>query len=98
MWRYVLRRLLQAVPVFFGTTFLIYALVFALPGDPIQALAGEKPLPPSVVHALRERYNLDDPLLIQYGKYLAGLARGDLGETFNGQDVSEVLSGRWAVT
>jgi oligopeptide transport system permease protein len=98
MWRYVLRRLLQAIPVFFGTTFLIYALVFALPGDPIQALAGEKPLPPSVVHALHERYNLDDPLLIQYGKYLVGLVQGDLGETFDGQDVSDVLSGRWAVT
>jgi oligopeptide transport system permease protein len=98
MWRYVLRRLLQSIPVFFGTTFLIYGLVFALPGDPIQALAGEKPLPPSVVNALHERYNLDDPLLIQYGKYLVGLVQGDLGETFDGQDVSAVLSGRWAVT
>ncbi|MCW2902154.1 MAG: transporter permease [Streptosporangiaceae bacterium] len=98
MWRYVLRRLLQAIPVFFGTTFLIYALVFALPGDPIQALAGEKPLSPSVVHALRRHYNLDDPLLVQYGKYLFGLFRGDLGETFDGQAVSQVLSGRWAVT
>jgi peptide/nickel transport system permease protein/oligopeptide transport system permease protein len=98
MWRYALRRLLQAIPVFLGTTFLIYGLVFVLPGDPIQALAGEKPLSPSVVHALRERYNLDDPLLIQYGKYLIGLFRGDLGETFDGQDVSAVLSGRWAVT
>ena len=99
MWRYVLRRLLQAVPVFFGTTFLIYILVFALPGDSIRALAGEsKPLAPSVVHALRARYNLDDPLLIQYGKYLIGIFQGNLGETFNGQNVSEVLSGRWAVT
>jgi peptide/nickel transport system permease protein/oligopeptide transport system permease protein len=98
MWRYALRRLLQGIPVFLGTTFLIYGLVFVLPGDPIQALAGEKPLSPSVVHALRERYNLDDPLLIQYGKYLIGLFRGDLGETFDGQDVSAVLSGRWAVT
>ncbi|WP_433324163.1 ABC transporter permease [Spirillospora sp. CA-294931] len=98
MWRYVVRRLLQAIPVFLGTTFLIYAMVFALPGDPIQALAGDKPLPESVVHALRERYNLNDPLLIQYGKYLAGLPQGDLGETFDGQNVSDVLSGRWQVT
>ncbi|GLW67065.1 putative dipeptide-transport integral membrane protein ABC transporter DppB [Actinomadura rubrobrunea] len=98
MWRYVARRVLQAVPVFLGTTFLIYAMVFALPGDPIQALAGEKPLAPSVVHALRERYNLNDPLLVQYAKYLGGLFRGDLGETFDGQNVSDVLAGRWAVT
>ena len=50
MWRYVVRRLLQMVPVLIGTTFLIYALVFALPGDPIRALGGDKPMPPAVVH------------------------------------------------
>ena len=98
MWRYVLRRLLQAVPVFFGTTLLIYVMVFALPGDPIQALAGDKPIPESVRQALRERYNLDDPLLVQYGKYILGLLQGDLGENYTGQKVSEMLSGRWTVT
>ncbi|MFG2007048.1 ABC transporter permease [Spirillospora sp. NPDC048911] len=98
MWRFIARRLLQAIPVFLGTTFLIYAMVFALPGDPIQALAGEKPLSPSVVNALREHYNLNDPLLVQYAKYLGGLFQGDLGETFDGQAVSDVLSGRWTVT
>ncbi|GAA0418739.1 hypothetical protein GCM10010160_53510 [Acrocarpospora corrugata] len=40
MGRYVVRRLLQAIPVLLGTTFLIFALVYALPGDPLQALAG----------------------------------------------------------
>ncbi|MEW2355649.1 ABC transporter permease [Spirillospora sp. NPDC029432] len=98
MWRYVLRRLLQAVPVFIGTTLLIYAMVFALPGDPIQALAGDKPIPESVAKTLRDRYNLDDPLLIQYGKYMLGLLQGDLGENYTGQKVSEMLAGRWPVT
>lgn len=98
MWRYVLRRLLQAVPVFFGTTLLIYAMVFALPGDPIQALAGDKPVPENVLHALRERYNLNDPLLVQYAKYMWGLFQGDLGENYTGQSVREMLSGRWTVT
>ncbi|MFI6520684.1 ABC transporter permease [Spirillospora sp. NPDC050679] len=98
MWRYALRRLLQAVPVFFGTTLLIYCMVFALPGDPIQALAGDKPVPESVAAALRARYNLDDPLLVQYAKYLGGLVTGDLGENYTGQKVSEMLGGRWAVT
>ncbi|XVQ08030.1 ABC transporter permease [Spirillospora sp. CA-255316] len=98
MWRYVLRRLLQAIPVFVGTTLLIYAMVFALPGDPIQALAGDKPIPDSVRQTLRERYNLDDPLLVQYGKYMLGLLQGDLGENYTGQKVSEMLSGRWGVT
>ncbi|MFC6883172.1 MULTISPECIES: ABC transporter permease [Actinomadura] len=98
MWRYVLRRLLQAVPVFIGTTLLIYALVFALPGDPIQALAGDKPVPENVLNTLRDRYNLNDPLLVQYGKYMWGLFQGDLGENYDGQKVSEMLGGRWGVT
>lgn len=99
MWRYAVRRLLQMVPVLLGTTFLIYALVFALPGDPIRALAGEKPLPASVYAALRDRYNLDDPLIVQYAKYLSGvLFRGDFGETFRGQEVSQLLAESWQVT
>ena len=98
MWRYVLRRLLQAVPVFIGTTLLIYAMVFALPGDPIQALAGDKPVPGNVLQTLRERYHLDDPLLLQYGKYMGGLVQGNLGENYTGQKVSEMLGGRWRVT
>ncbi|MEU8123985.1 ABC transporter permease [Spirillospora sp. NPDC049024] len=98
MWRYVLRRLLQAVPVFIGTTLLIYAMVFALPGDPIQALAGDKPVPENVLATLRDRYNLNDPLLVQYAKYMWGLLQGNLGENYTGESVSEMLSGRWAVT
>jgi oligopeptide transport system permease protein len=98
MWRYAVRRLLQAVPVFFGTTLLIYAMVFALPGDPIQALAGDKPVPDSVLRTLRDRYNLDDPLRVQYAKYMWGLLQGDLGENYTGQSVSEMLGGHWAVT
>ncbi|TDD38842.1 ABC transporter permease [Actinomadura sp. KC06] len=98
MWHFVVRRLLQAVPVFIGTTLLIYAMVFALPGDPIQALAGDKPVPENVLRTLRERYNLNDPLLVQYAKYMWGLVQGDLGENYTGQSVSEMLSGRWTVT
>ena len=62
MGRYIARRLLQVIPVFLGTTFLIFALVFAIPGDPIRALSGDKPLSPSVYAELQERYNLNDPL------------------------------------
>ncbi|GAA5070427.1 peptide/nickel transport system permease protein/oligopeptide transport system permease protein [Thermocatellispora tengchongensis] len=96
--RYAAQRLIQAVPVFAATTFLIYAMVFALPGDPILALAGDKPVPEEVLDALRERYHLNDPLLVQYGIYMLGLFQGDLGETFTGQQVSELLAGRWGVT
>ncbi|WP_433181270.1 ABC transporter permease [Actinoallomurus sp. CA-150999] len=98
MWRFVLRRLLQMVPVVLGTTFLIYVLVFALPGDPIRVLGGDKPMPPSVYEALRHHYHLDEPLIEQYGRYLLGLFRGDFGETLNGQSVSSLMGSSWTVT
>ncbi|MGI5487607.1 ABC transporter permease [Microtetraspora malaysiensis] len=96
--RYAVQRLIQAVPVFVITTFLIYAMVFALPGDPILALAGDKPVPEQVLNVMREHYHLNDPLLVQYGYYMLGVFRGNLGETFTGQSVSELLGDRWAVT
>ncbi len=96
--KYAVQRLLQAVPVFVATTFLIYAMVFALPGDPILALAGNKPVPENILNALREQYHLNDPLLVQYGIYMAGLLHGDLGQTFTGRPVSELLADKWAVT
>lgn len=98
MGRYVARRLLQMIPVFLGATLLIYFLVFALPGDPIRALAGEKPLPPATIDAIREQYNLNDPFIVQYLKWLGGIFTGDFGETFKGRDVSDIIKDRWPVT
>jgi ABC-type dipeptide/oligopeptide/nickel transport system permease component len=96
--RYVVKRLLQVVPVFFGATFLIFALVYAVPGDPIDALAGEKSLTPAVRAELRDRYNLDDPLHVRYGKYVGGLVQGDFGENFRGREVSDIMKQRFPVT
>lgn len=77
MGRYIIRRLLQFIPVFLIATFGIYFLVFSLPGDPIRALGGEKPLTPQVYEALVDRYNLNDPLAIQYAKYLGVMRDSD---------------------
>jgi oligopeptide transport system permease protein len=96
--RYALRRSLQTVPVFFGTTFLIFALVFAIPGDPIRALSGDRPVSRTTVEALRAEYHLDDPLVVQYGTYLAGLARGRFGRDFNGRPVADIMAQRFPVT
>lgn len=99
MARYALHRLLMAVPVLLGTTFIIYVAVYALPGDPIQALAGpNRVLSPSVEQALRERFHLGEPLIVQYGLYLKGLLTGDLGTSFTGRPVSEVIAASWPVT
>lgn len=98
MARYIARRLLLAIPVLLGASFLIFAMVFALPGDPIRALGGDRPLAPAVQQQLREEYNLDDPLPIQYAKYIGGLAQGDFGTDFSGRPVSEIIQQRLPVT
>lgn len=98
MLRYVGRRLLQVVPVFFGATFLIYAMVFAMPGDPVAALGGERTLPPAVVEQLRAQYHLDQPFLVQYLLYLKGILKGDFGTTFSHQPVTEVMAQAFPVT
>jgi|SRR5690625_387580 len=98
MGRYTVRRLAQLVVVFFGVTFFIFAAVYALPGDPIRALAGDRPVSESVIENLRERHNLDEPLIVQYGLYLRDLLSGDLGTTFTGRPVSDLLGERWPVT
>lgn len=98
MLRYLLRRLLQAVPVLLGTTFLIYFMVFAMPGDPILALFGEKTPNPAQVAALQAQYNLDQPFFVQYLLYLKDVFTGDLGTTFSGRDVNDILASAFPVT
>src|SRR6266496_3653831 len=95
--RYLVRRLLIAVPVLLGTTLLIYAMVFALPGDPIRRLAGTHVLSQSTYNEIRHRYHLDQPFAVQYWDYVKGLTHGDLGETFYGRSeehTSELQSRR----
>ena len=98
MIRYILRRMLQFIPVILLSTFIVYALVFAIPGDPIRALSGDRPMPEAVQQALRDQYNLDDNLFVQYFKYMAGVLTGDFGTTFQGRPVSEIVAQRLPVT
>ena len=98
MGRYVLRRLLQLVPVFLGTTFLIYALVWAIPGDPFAAKCGDRPCPDAYVTEMREKFNLDENLFSQYVQYLGNLLTGDFGETFSGVQVGELIANAYPVT
>ncbi len=91
MTAYIIRRLLQAIPVFFGSTLLIFAMVFALPGDPILAMFGDKTPTPEQLAALQARYQLDQPFFVRYFNYLGDLFQGNLGTTFSGQSVNEIL-------
>ncbi|PRY69410.1 oligopeptide transport system permease protein [Glaciihabitans tibetensis] len=98
MWGYVGRRLLQLIPVFFGATFLIYFMVFSLPGDPIAALFGERPPPEAVIQTIREQYHLNDPFIVQYFYYVGGILTGDLGTTYSGRPVSDLLVQAFPIT
>ena len=98
MLRFVIRRLLQMVLVFFGTTFIVYWLMFAGSTDPIQALAGERPISETVRAQLTARYHLDDPFLVQYANFMANLLTGDLGTQITGRPISEILRQAWPIT
>jgi len=97
LW-YTGRRLLQLIPVFFGATFLIYFMVFAVPGDPVAALFGDKQPSPQVLEQIRAQYNLDKPFIVQYLLYIGGLFTGDLGTTFSGRPVIDELVRAFPIT
>ncbi|WP_424211984.1 ABC transporter permease [Streptomyces sp. BI20] len=98
MGRYLIRRLIQAIPVLIGATFLIYWLSFKLPGDPIQALAGERRADPLVAEMLRAKYHLDESFLAQYWHYMTNLFQGDFGETLTGRSVWDMITDAFPYT
>lgn len=98
MGRYLLRRILQMIPVVLGTTLLIYALVFALPGDPVAAMFGNKPVNEAVAAQIRAEYNLDKPFIIQYLLFLKNALTLDFGKTFSGQPVISEIARAFPVT
>ena len=95
---YIVKRLLQLIPVFIGATLLVYAMVFFIPGDPIAAMFGDKGVQPEVVAQLRAQYHLDRPFLMQYLIWLGGIFRGDMGTAFTGRPVAEVVAQAYPVT
>lgn len=100
MGAYLLRRLLQAVPVLLLVTFLVYALMLAIPGDPARALIGPgEVLDEEQLELIRQEYNFDEPVIVQYGLWLAKAVRGDFGRsTQNQRPVREELTGRALTT
>jgi oligopeptide transport system permease protein len=98
MYRYVVRRLLQMVLTFFGATFVVYALMFANQDDPLQALAGERPVTDAVRQQLTERYHLNEPFVVQYVYYMRGLLTGDFGTSLTGRSIRDMMAQAWPVT
>lgn len=109
MGRYVVRRLLQFVPVLFGTMFLLHymqALSFQINGNPIRALFGDRQPPPETLESITRAFGLDDACLTQTGNpcfglffdRIGGYARGDFGVDFNLQPVTSLVADAVPVT
>jgi oligopeptide transport system permease protein len=88
------------IPVFIGTTLLIFLMVYALPGDPVRGLFGDKAGSPQVIAALRHEYGLDQPILVQYWNYMKDMVlHGDFGtQIASGRPVTDVLGDAFPVT
>ncbi len=99
MRRWLLRRTAQAAVTLAIAITLLFVLMRAAPGDPLSRLQGDRPLSREEIASLRERYGLDQPLLTQFGAFVGGLARGDLGVSIEyGRPVTSLLAERLPAT
>lgn len=99
MGRYIIRRLLLAVPVLLGASIIVYSMVYALPGDPIAAMGGDKVVPEAVRAKLEEKFNMNDPVWLRYLKYLGGIVQGDFGTTMgDDREVSAIMAAKFPNT
>lgn len=95
MLKYIFKRLLQAIPTFLVITLGVYLLSNAAPGSPVDLIKSAGDLTPEAEQQLREYYGLDQPVLVRYGKWLVGIAQGDMGiSTRTNQPVWNLIKDR----
>jgi len=82
MFRYVLRRLMIAVPSLLGISLVLFSVLALAPGDPFSELVSNPNIPAEVALALREKFGLDDPLMVRYWNWLTAMVQGDWGYSF----------------
>jgi ABC-type dipeptide/oligopeptide/nickel transport system permease component len=92
MWTYIGRRVLVSIPLLFGLTLLVFAMMHLLPGDPAQVMLADSGANAEAVAELRQQLGLDLPLHVQYLRYMDSLLRGDLGSSlFTYRPVAEII-------
>jgi len=98
MAKYIARRIIEAIPVIFGVSVLVFMLLHLSPGDPVIAILGERATPENV-EAMRERLGLNKPLYEQYFIWVGNILQGDLGNTVRGNiPVSNEIAARFPAT
>src|SRR3954467_9126173 len=81
MSSFILRRLLLSIPTLFGVLIVAFLLLYVAPGDPVMAMVGER-ADEATIARLREELRLNDPLPVQFGHYVSGIVKGDLGRSY----------------
>ena len=81
MTAFILRRLLLSIPTLFGVLVVAFLLLYVAPGDPVQAMVGER-ADSATIARLRQELRLDDPLPVQFMHYVGGIVKGDLGRSY----------------
>lgn len=98
MTKYIIRRLLQTIPVLLGVSILVFSLMFLIPGDPAQVMAGEG-ASQQTIDNIREKLGLNDPAYVQYGRFLSNALQGDLGNSIrSGRPVMDEIEIRFWTT
>ena len=99
MLRYILRRLAGAAVVLTLLSFLVFSLLYLVPGDPVKILVGTRRLTPEVRQAVTARYGLDEPLFVRYWHWLTRALTGDFGDSVrSATPVTDVLASRVSLT
>ncbi|HVC57673.1 MAG TPA: ABC transporter permease [Stellaceae bacterium] len=99
MSRYVVKRLLIAVPSILGISVILFTVLALAPGDPFSALATDPSIPPSVAAALRAKFGLDDPIYLRYLRWLVAMLHGEWGFSFASRmDVATLILQRLPTT
>lgn len=96
MYKYIARRVLQFIPMLFLVTVIVYALAYLAPGDPLTGKMMDPHVPKEVYEERREALGLNDPIYVQYGKWLGNVATGNLGMSmsYTGKSVADLISAR----
>src|SRR5665648_153929 len=79
--KYIIKRIIGTIPIIIGVSLLLYIMLNIVPGDPVALMMGEH-INPDTIERVRARMNLDDPLLLRYGKYLLAALKGDFGYSY----------------
>lgn len=98
LYQYIARRLALTIPVVFGVSIIVFGIIRLIPGDPARAMAGVNATP-QFIEQVRVRYALDQPLPVQYGRFIVAFMQGDLGNSvFSGRPVTTEIGERFPRT